>query len=293
MISMACPVNAAAMLQHTGSKVKKAAAHSVDLYDKFKRLVREFATTFDTDHDADAAVAKEYKRDEQLGFGDSGRIALTAMMKNESQKAKMEGRPYVMIEVGVWLGRGMATWLNADENVHVIGIDPFSEPVFENSVPQFNQRLADYVIQQESENSDGRYALVTGFSPFSAEPFLKENDMKVDLFYIDGGKLDDRLMFSAYLVESLKAFYASNPDAIISGDDWSHDATPDLQDILKAFAAKRGLQLAEAGSRTWFMAKYLEKRIVESEEPVNFVVQDPAAYHGATMEEIMTKLSSL
>lgn len=242
-------------------------------------------------HD-DPALSYEYHTYNQMGFANTGKgqvDTFASVVRKESQEAQEEQRPFVLMEIGVWLGKSIAKWLETDQNVHVIGIDPFDTPKFNESTHQFNQRLANYVVQHESHGSSGRYALITGFSPEAAKPFLHKKKLPIDMFYIDGGKIDDHLQFSKYLTKSLDTFYDSNPNALFSGDDWVHKKTPTLQPILTAFAAQNHLQLAESRNQ-WLMGNRLDKRLIDT--PVTFVVKNHSDYKGPTIEQILAKLKS-
>lgn len=274
-------------------------------YDVFQRdvLGSEHALNPTEGHD-DPALSYEYHTYNRMGFANTGcknyskstteacsgkaeLQAITSIIKKDSHQAKKDQRPYVLMEIGVWLGKSTAKWLETDENVHVIAIDPFDTPKFNESTKLFNQRLANYVVEHESHGSSGRYALITGFSPEAAKPFLHKKDLPIDMFYIDGGKTPDRLKFSKYLTKSLDTFYAASPTALFSGDDWDHKPTPTLQPILKAFAAKNHLQLVTSNNQ-WLMADHLEKRLVD--KAVTFVVKNYKDYQGPTIEHILEDL---
>lgn len=240
-----------------------------------------------------------------LGFGSGGRDTLVGILKVGAQEARASGRTYTLMEIGVWLGAGLSIWLDADPNMHAIGIDPFGTPDQNHSKlqdvpvglksqfghPDFNRQLAEYVVNRRVPDANRRFSLITGFSPEAAKPVLSQAHTRVDAFYIDGGKMPDKIRFTKYINESLHVFHSHNRYAILSGDDWSHRTTPTLQGVLKAFAVEKGLQLAQAGHKTWMMAVGLEKHLSKTKShKFQWEVQHPDDFETPSVAYIMNSL---
>lgn len=273
----------------------------------------------------DVAVRQIYnKYSSVLSFGNKGRQTLDGILKELAHAAEARGRRCLLMEIGVWLGASTAKWLESHPNIAVVGIDPFDSPKSDHwkvkraHIPpslaahfgheKFNRRLAEYVIEQGAKGNGGRFVLIPGFSPAAAVPvltfqaanftvdapyrfFLTFPAAKVDAFYIDGGKIPDKRLFTKYINESLSVFYRHNPAAVFSGDDWGHPSTPTLQGTLKAFAAEKGLQLAVSQGRTWLMSRDLA-RFTVMKKSVTWVVKDASSYMGPTVSQIIESTRS-
>lgn len=240
-------------------------------YRAFKKLRKRLGSTSSTSESE--MMAKIYNSKITLDYGGGeSRQEIDRIIAASAAHAEKKHRPYVMMEVGVFLGKSMARWLTTHRNVYAIGIDPFDGPDPMNSKvkdvplqwrqqfghPNFNRHFAEYVIRKESGDlSASRHVTVTGFSPEAATPVLAS--LKIDLFYIDARPHTGPTASADYWNESLSSFHAHNPDAIIAGDDWQIWYCPQLQiDSLKAFAKESGMDLAH-NDRTWFMAKKLQQ----------------------------------
>ena len=128
-----------------------------------------------------------------FGFGTSGRSMLVNELRHISKakaKAKRgEKKPaVVMVEVGVWLGDSVVRWLNSNDAIHVIGVDPFIQPKTDHAkvkdakmlprlaarfggrdgggkgAPPFNKKLAEFNVREQGADTS-RMVLLEGFSP--------------------------------------------------------------------------------------------------------------------------------
>jgi len=248
----------------------------------------------------DDAVRQIYENHKQIfSFGNQGRDVLENILKAKAVAAQAQSRRCVLMEIGVWFGNSTARWLNVHPNMAVVGIDPFVDPRSDHymvkGVPaelrehfdheKFNRRLAEYAIAQKTNGNEDRLIMIQGFSPIAAASVLEIPAAKVDAFYIDGGKQTNRTAFTEYINESLHDFYKHNPAAVFSGDDWTHSQTPTLQSTLKAFAAEKGLQLAQSQGRTWFMSEDLAQ--IATMKGITWVIKNPSTYTGPTVSEII------
>jgi hypothetical protein len=184
-----------------------------------------------------------------LGFGSLGREPIKEFL---GHRCRQNGF-VLLVEVGVWLGASVAEWIQANNCTHVIGVDPFVYPP--KYTPEFNRGLAfeqaQSIIGMPAALS--KAALVTGWAPNAVQQ-VHDARLPADVVYIDGGKMDDPVKHTEYLVRSLRAYSALYPHALVSGDDWEHHTTPMLQPTLIRWATNRTLTLGVAQGHTWFMA---------------------------------------
>lgn len=129
-------------------------------------------------------------------------------------------KPFLIIEIGSFLGSSIKIWLNKSPNVYVISIDPWEDGWPEDYAKEHGR---DNVGLQFSRK-DGLYMTflsslweyknqifpVRGKSPDKLYE-LSEMGIEPDLLYFDSDKVGDDIQIAHELF----------PNAIITGDDWS------------------------------------------------------------------------
>jgi hypothetical protein len=203
-----------------------------------------------------------------FGFGHVGREIIDNMIKDISTYKEV----VVLMEVGVWLGQSAARWLNVSPSVRLIAIDPFAVPNSNNEIIKqsndedlkskfnkgsFRRALAQYTMMKESPGAEEKVVTLTGLHPQAAAPvFSNDCGPAVDIFYLDGGKVDDIKMHMNFVNSTLEGVLDRFPDVIVCGDDWNHGTKPHMeafQSLINNIAAARGKVVKVGGGRTWMM----------------------------------------
>lgn len=208
-----------------------------------------------------------------LGFGDHGREMMDSIIKALCADPKRE--TVTVMEVGVWFGSSLARWLQVDPKVQVVGVDPFiAVPTQERQVKllkphekklfgkvKFNRGLTMYNVGRKlQEKSTERILAIAGFFPQAADFFFDAHHQQkgpdIDIFYLDGGKVNEPQAHMDFLVGTITKVIDEFPNVIVSGDDWQHGNQYKLfQDTIRELAAKYGRTVFLSGNRTWIMAK--------------------------------------
>ena len=192
--------------------------------------------------------------------GDGGREIILRQLVEHDIK--------LMVEVGCFLGGSSLHWLNAKQDLHVIGVDPW-----ENSWARYVEDMArDQNMSRHVEHlSDAEVARIAGllrqygnfavavnnlhayrdrFTPvrrYSPEAlqYLKDRNVPVEMIYIDAFKHRD----------DLDVAYKLYPDAVLCGDDWLWpDETGEMvmQNAIKDFASDHGFEI-EDKRQSWVL----------------------------------------
>lgn len=201
-------------------------------------------------------------------FGEEGRDMMDTLLRNLAA----DNKHVTILEIGVWLGQSTARWLQLAENVRVVGVDPFAAPRSNHAKlaalsesdrsgfgnPDFNKALASYVIDQKTPGARNRTLLLTGYYPGAAKSILQDKLIDVNVFYIDGGKVNSKEAHVNFINATITGMLESFPNAILSGDDWKYVSYKDpvpFQNTVIELAKKSKRQLYVAKERTWIMAK--------------------------------------
>jgi len=199
-----------------------------------------------------------------LGFGQDGREAMDDLINHLSKQGEV-----VIFEVGVWLGSSVARWLKVDKNVRVVATDPFHQPTSDHKkledIPEdvrnrfgkapFNRAVTAANVENEIPGGMDRTVFMTGYHPQASKPLFDSN-LKVDLFYLDGGKRpDDPAGYAKFVVATMDQLLKKYPGIVLSGDDYNSQSGNEsqFQSMLKTYARRNKRHLFVKGSRTWIM----------------------------------------
>ncbi len=192
--------------------------------------------------------------------GDGGREIIVRQIRERSIG--------LMVEVGCFLGGSVLHWLNAKQDLTVIGMDPWDgnwaeyvagmakDAVMAPHVLHMSdaeiaraatllRRHGNFAVAMNNLRAfRDRFIPVRRFSPEGLH-YLSRRDIPVELIYIDAFKHRD----------DLDAAHALFPDAVLCGDDWLWpDETGALvmQNAIKAFAQDHGFEI-EDKRQSWVL----------------------------------------
>lgn len=174
-------------------------------------------------------------------------------------------KPRVFVEVGCFLCGSTLTWLEADPDLTVIGIDPWAgdwdahmqrwlglswaQAVFRGigDVEAFRADLRRHgpfrsAIANLRAYRD-RFIPIKGFSP-AALQVIADAGVEPDIIYIDAGKI----------AADLEAAHRLFPAAHLCGDDWGwgpEQGFP-MRQVVESFAAEHGFDIV-AERQTWLL----------------------------------------
>ena len=176
-----------------------------------------------------------------------------------------EHRPAVMLEIGCFLCGSSRRWLETDQSLRLVGVDPWGEALIDQcrryvGRPRLTAAYPDPADQKAFADSVAaygplacalanisdfrdRFVPVVGASP-GILPALKRWDIMPDLIYIDADKKAADLMIAHRLW----------PNARITGDDWTWNRTKGypMRKTVERFAARKGYRVETDGS-TWIL----------------------------------------
>lgn len=192
--------------------------------------------------------------------GDGGREIIVRMIRDHDVS--------IMVEVGCFLGGSAIRWLEAKDDLTVIGVDPWDgnwaayvegmatdagmsahvAHLSDAEVARIANMLREYgnfaVAMNNLYGFRRRFIPVRRFSPAALE-YLSERDIPVDLVYLDASKGR----------EDLDTAHRLFPDAILCGDDWLWpDASGEMtmQTHVKSFAREHGFEI-EDRRQSWIL----------------------------------------
>jgi hypothetical protein len=166
-----------------------------------------------------------------------------------------QNEPFLIIEIGVFLGGSVKQWLETSDNVYVIAIDPWEGEWWANYArkngrnalaEQFSRESGPYLTFLSSlwEFKD-RLFPVRGASPGKLYE-LAELSIKPDMVYFDSNKTG----------EDIEVAHQLFPDAILAGDDWTwgrEEGYP-IRAPVKAFANKDNYRVV-SDRATWVLVQ--------------------------------------
>ena len=163
--------------------------------------------------------------------------------------------PFLIVEIGSFLGSSLKQWLEYSPNVYVIAIDPWEGEWWaeyaqkhgrENLVKQLSEDNGPYMTFLSSQwKYRDRIFPVRGMSP---EKLYEIADLGIqpDLVYFDSDKVGGDIEIAHTLF----------PNAILTGDDWTWgvgEGYP-IRKTAKSFAKKYGYKIV-ADRATWALKK--------------------------------------
>ncbi len=176
-------------------------------------------------------------------------------------------KPKVLVEVGCFLCGSALTWLEADPELTLIGIDPWAgnwdthmerwlgmswaNVVFRDvgDIDAFLDNLRRYgpfrsAVANVRDHKD-RFIPIKGFSP-AALQVIADAGVVPDIVYIDAGKI------AVDLEEAHRLF----PTAHLCGDDWGWGPEKGypMRQVVESFAAEHGLNIV-AERQTWLLVE--------------------------------------
>ena len=201
-----------------------------------------------------------------FGFGQEGR----EMMDSYIQELANKQSDVLLMEVGVWFGQSVARWLNLSQSLKVVGVDPFRAPHKKHKsvqdipdslknkfgTPRFNKAVAERYIASHSMMGTQRSALIEGYYPQAIDFWLEKRDRypSLDIFYLDGGKAEDKEKHLKFVSDSLNLIAREFPNAALAGDDWSHGTHAyEFQSLIIDLAKRLGRGVYVSGNRTWII----------------------------------------
>ncbi|MFN3214185.1 MAG: hypothetical protein ACE37M_13860 [Henriciella sp.] len=178
-----------------------------------------------------------------------------------------ENNAKLLLEVGVYLGGSCYEWLGHSDELHVIGVDTWSDAYNARAdltrYREINTSCFRYIDDIdafiESTVEHGFYASALAnlsvfgdrFHPYrghAPEALFEIRDLGVepDIIYIDSAK--DRI--------NLNAAYECFPNAKLCGDDWTWGASlgHPMQEAVNGFAEENGFKVRASGA-TWVLDK--------------------------------------
>lgn len=175
----------------------------------------------------------------------------------------------LMAEVGVFLGGSTIQWLDAKQDLTVIGVDPWD---LGDRLPDYFERSADIYSGERLVYSEGldrkslrkqligpesfyqcalsnlwnyrdRFIAMRNKSP-QALYEISDHGVMPELVYIDSDKNGEEL-------EVIRELF---PEAIISGDDWLWGADKGfpIQKAVRPFAERHGLEIVSKAA-SWYL----------------------------------------
>jgi hypothetical protein len=170
-------------------------------------------------------------------------------------------RPFVVLEIGAFLGGSVRQWLAHSPNVRVVAIDPWEDEKWWGSYAEKHGR---FDLAEQLRRPDGPYQTflstnweyrsrlipVRGRSP-DVLTDLRDAGWLPDLVYFDSGKAGGDIE----IVHSLW------PRAILTGDDWTwlSEGEYPIRTAVRSFARKHGLEVA-VDRATWAVTDSLTFR---------------------------------
>ncbi len=161
--------------------------------------------------------------------------------------------PFLVLEIGAFLGSSVRRWLSVSRNVYVAAIDPWEgewwtgyarEHGRDALAKQFAQKDGPYLTFLSSLwESRERLFPVRGFSPEKLYE-LAELGVKPDLVFFDSNKTG----------EDIEVVHQLFPDAILTGDDWTWGVgnVYPIRVAVKAFAQKHRYNVV-SDRATWML----------------------------------------
>jgi hypothetical protein len=261
-----------------------------------------------------------------LSWGDSCMEWFDLLIRKSAGAAAIQGRRFVIVHVGVWLGFGVSHWLTAHPNAHVLGVDSFegpskTNPMFRPLPPRvkgkfkvniegalFRMGLAQYIIQQVTDDDRvvfKRHNLSEhgGSSERMIEKQLEELDtatsMEPDMLFFSKDPYDhvNSSTFlgekcEAFFTRSLTAFFKRSPKGYAGGTEWP--LYPCLQKAVRKFAMKKNLELivmrkcawVVASDLSWFSQRLMENR--RTRKHVDFPLAPTGSPTIANVTEVTT-----
>jgi len=163
--------------------------------------------------------------------------------------------PFLIIEIGSFLGSSIKFWLNKSANIYVIAIDPW-----EDGWPEgYAKKHKRYDVAKQFSRKDGLYMTflsslwqhkkqifpIRGKSPDKLYEIAKIG-IEPDLLYFDSDKVGD----------DIKIAHSLFPNAIIAGDDWTwgiNDGYP-IRNAVKEFIKENNYNVV-SDKATWVIKK--------------------------------------
>lgn len=170
-------------------------------------------------------------------------------------------RPFVVLEIGAFLGASVRQWLNRSSNVRVVAIDPWEDEEWWGNYAELHGRneLAEQLRRPDgpyqtflSTNWEYRRRLtpVRGRSPEVLSE-LRDAGCVPDLVYFDSDKAGG----------DIEAAHGLWPHAVLTGDDWTwrREGEYPIRNAVRAFARKHGMKIT-ANRATWALTDALTLR---------------------------------
>jgi hypothetical protein len=189
--------------------------------------------------------------------------------------------PFLIVEIGCFLGSSIRKWLAVSPSVYVVAIDPWEEGAFwvdyarmhgrESLAEQFARENGVYLTFLSSLwRYRDRLFPARGRSPEELYK-LAELGIRPDLIYFDSDKEG----------KDIEVAHQLFPDAILTGDDWTwgrEEGYP-IRGSVRAFARDHGYQLVSSRS-TWALVQ----------DPLKF---SERMYNATSFAEDLARASSL
>jgi hypothetical protein len=193
-----------------------------------------------------------------LSLDGGGRHLITEVIR--------EQRITLMVEIGCFLCGSTRQWLEASEDLTVIGVDPWDGnwSTYLRSLAEKGRRLVetltDPMAAADAVQLHGNYQVALNnirefrdrFIPVrrrspEALRYLHRRRIRPQLIYIDAAKDDDEL----------RVAHALFPNAILCGDDWNwpdDDGRYRMREHVERFVAEHGFSV-DAVDETWIISK--------------------------------------
>lgn len=220
---------------------------------------------------------------------------------------RKQNHPFTLMEVGVWMGAGLARWLVLFPGCRVIGVDTFDEPLDDDDKMQalpfqqrrlfnetpasrdFRVRHVEYVFNRRAGATavGTRSMLLRGSLAETAVSALQWPSLQVDAVFMKGGMIfKDSAKCVLYLIATFNAALANNAEVVIGGgDDWVRHTC--LRNVVLAFAAEMDLQTVVLGNRAWAMSKDLTWLQSMNWRWTTLAMETPETYLGPKVAEIV------
>jgi hypothetical protein len=166
-----------------------------------------------------------------------------------------KGEPFLVLEIGAFLGSSVKQWLAVSPNVYVIAIDPWAGEWWANYAlvhgrnslaAQFARENGPYLTFLSSLwEFKERLFPVRGVSPEKLHD-LARLGIRPDLVYFDSNKTG----------EDIEVAHKLFPGAILTGDDWTwglEQGYP-IREPVRAFASKYNYRIVSSRA-TWVLVQ--------------------------------------
>ena len=165
-------------------------------------------------------------------------------------------RPFLIIEIGCFLGSSIKKWLAVSPNVYVIAIDPWEGEWW---VDYARKHRRDILIEQFSRENGAYLTFLSSLWEYRKRLFpvrgkspeklyeLTELDIQPDLIYFDSDKIG----------ADIEIAYQLFPDAILTGDDWTwgiEQGYP-IRKAVRAFAKDHHGYHIVSNRATWVLSQ--------------------------------------